>query len=270
MNQKIDEDIAKNGFLSKHITQQTGMFNEDNKDFFEISYELNRLCHEHKYKANVKNDQHVSIYLMSLYLRVLDLFASIIILTEKGLYKDAGILLRTMFELTVYMKKTSVDESFLEKSHEAHLLNKHRMLNAIINSSNEKIKKSFPIELISESRTAIEQSLNMKRIEDLKSINIEVVAKEKLVNLEKEYIEIFRFFSNETHSGYRSIHDYIAFENNLASEFILEHPKETGKYILKTNSVLLVYCADFIVEKFRIEHSDYLKLRQKFELLLVD
>lgn len=264
MTNPITNDIIKNGFLAREITQQVGEFNLKYKDLFTIAYEQNVMCQEFKFKAKAKKDQPKKIYLLASFLRALDLYASIIILLERGLYKDSAILLRTLFEVTVYMKKTVTDENFIRLSHEANILIKSKMLQEVLNCSDLAFKESFSEEFLNEARKAIKDALGEKTIKDLRKLNLEQLAKDPSVNLEKEYIQIYRVFSSETHGGYNSIHDYLNFdENGSIKEFQVEHPQKIGLNVLILNILLLGYCCEVLINKFEIDHTEFVKLADK-------
>lgn len=112
--------INKNGFLGKEIKEWIDKHRSDNEEWFNVCLDLNKYCHYilDKISSESKNEQKFIV--ASLYVRILSFYQSSIILSERGLFNESMIILRSileaMFILCAVVKNEEVIKEYKEES----------------------------------------------------------------------------------------------------------------------------------------------------------
>lgn len=107
-------EYVEHGFLSDKITNSIPEFRKAAAPWFNLYFDLNQCAQQQMLSASavLKNDDMPSLFVFSLYYRLINTYQSVLLLVERGLDTDSKALLRNMLETLFVMKAIANDRSF--------------------------------------------------------------------------------------------------------------------------------------------------------------
>lgn len=121
--------IDKVGFLGEEIkTYRQEIFNKYG-DRFNYYKKLNRFLNELKFKLTPQKDDVQRMVIVTLFIKALETFQSVYILTSYGLTADGEILNRALFETIAAMLYVSKSEDNLKRYLAKDLYEKLKLIN---------------------------------------------------------------------------------------------------------------------------------------------
>lgn len=106
--------IEETGFLSSEINEAIARHREANRTWFELADELNRVAQRQLSLWSVPADDSRAFIAALLFMRGLSNFQGAILLAERGMTLEAGILVRSCFETVFCLGATHKNKDFAE------------------------------------------------------------------------------------------------------------------------------------------------------------
>lgn len=209
----------------------------------------------------IENPQHLAV--ISLFLRALSAFSSTVILLEKGLLEDAGTVIRSAIESTIYLKAAVVEENFLKEIDAANQNTRLKLANIALQ------KEEGGIELTSESEPrlqAIKIELDsLKQQGLLKDIDVRsVAAKTGLLGI---YNTGYRLYSNtNAHPSASSLKRYLKFNSDGSLQSALWRPEsdDLDSYMYSICACIAV-CFTTMTELFELDKEIECNLQARLD-----
>ena len=190
--------------MQKHF----GILNEDAVEFAKNAHENHNISFKTVYTAIELTSRYINLSkdlicnndqeeIMALMKKIKQRAESICYLCEVGNTDDAKVLLRSLFEQTVMMKLCSEDVSNLKLYAQKSFIETEKWLKYYIENNSETNKQEY---IVTRNRT--NQLLDSIGREAKKYNNYKLAQKS---GLDKEYMELYSFLSEEVHSSYLSL-----------------------------------------------------------------
>ena len=194
------------GAENKKICQH---FNVVNSEIINQIIELGKIIREVIYNLKYDMENGRQVISLCLLFKATNALESIVLLCQVGLYADAKILLRSLFETNCVLMANLRDDTFMDKYIKKDQKDMYKKLRII--RENVDCFYTLPnIEICLENLSNQEENLK-KQIKNVKDLKIIELA--KLANAEKDYQIIYRLLCEETHCSPRVLEDYLVIEN---------------------------------------------------------
>ena len=107
----------KQGFLGQEYNKITQKIKRKYNKDFSLLRDVNRFSHSLFYELNrkIKNTDHAGTILGALYTKALYSYQAIVLLAERGMFKECNIILRTLIETTFWITLINKDNNFSYK-----------------------------------------------------------------------------------------------------------------------------------------------------------
>jgi hypothetical protein len=240
------------GFLSKEAESYPGAFRALYKRYFDIMLRTNDSAYTLLTKVDKKTDSHIQrLTVVTLYLRCLNAFAAIFRLLELGLGQEAGIVIRSLVELTLYLRMASRDEKWTKDYVDLSLLHDLKYLRA--NYGDPEMLKTFTPEVkqaVVEKINWLEdqvKKLGLKKMAESPRFNAYEIAKQ--LDFLSLYDTAFRMFSTESsHASSNSLDRFLKGENGKLQKLI-HGPDIENIHLVSATACTCVHLAMQGIEK---------------------
>lgn len=201
--------IVEKGFLD----QEAELKREQIRNLYEAKYELYQEINQ--FAHTVLNDCYsqigpsvVKLLIVSLYMRCLTIYQSILLVSERGMLAETRILLRSIIEVCFYIKAVCRDEGILNVMQVKDEQQKLRSVNRIINSKT-KIKNLPSLDELNKKKIEIED-----RIKNIpaKFKGIEEIS--KIAEMHNYYLTVYTPLCNSAHTNAIDLDMYLDIEND--------------------------------------------------------
>jgi hypothetical protein len=214
--------INENGFLGKEIKEWIDKHRSDNEEWFNLCLDLNRYCHYILDKISFKSKNEQKFIAASLYMRILSFYQSSIILSERGLFNESMIILRSMVEAmfilcAVVKNEEIVEEYKSESSKRKRITQENIMKNSagifeeILTSKEIKGKLLNSLKKLKIFRKSSDNKNKTKSNYDF----MKHCAKEAGL---KEFYPYYMVYNPIVHSGYFELNQYLQTNSNGITE----------------------------------------------------
>jgi len=186
--------MGEDGYLGSEIKAWINKFREEHKAFFLLAEDYNRFCHLSMSEIDAHNKDIQEILVVSLYIRSLNNFQSVIILCERGMMPETRIMARAMLEVTFILcaivKDPQLANDFVNEDQEKRItyIKKLRQLQRERPDNTEMLKID-----------AMEKELeeNIEKIDIYERTTKEWAEKAGLLKL---YLTAYTIFSSSVHA----------------------------------------------------------------------
>jgi len=200
------------GFLDNQVNEIIKENYELHKDIFNLCEDINRYAQEIKYNLNINSNNFQGIVATSIFIKILNIFQSVVILYKYGLDSQSKILTRTAIESLFVLKCIVKDEKYVEW---------------LINSDNK--KREQLLRRIQENPHGVFNSLIDKvdisqlnaLIKENKIKKIKVIDPKEWAEASESYTEYYyayKFLCGDVHVDIRNIEQYITANNEGSVE----------------------------------------------------
>lgn len=183
----------KNGFLDDDLNIEVDRKRKENEDAYKVVEEFNLLMYEIEKKFKKDNATNRDLYVFTVFEQIHIPSQTYIILIERGLYSDAQIILRSIYEKILNLKIVIADENYLNRILKDTLCQGFSTL--------KKIKENQIFELIPESIVKMRMEEYKNAIEKMNTIklpmNLSDVADK--VDMKRQYI-YYKLLSEYSHN----------------------------------------------------------------------
>lgn len=205
----VKMSIVEKGFLGHESELKRVQIRNLYKTKYDLYQEINQFAH------TVLNDCYakigtsvVKLLIVSLYIRCLTIYQSILFVSERGMLAETRILLRSIIEVCFYIKAVCKDENILNVLHVKDEQQKLRSVNRIIHSKT-KIKNLPSLEELNKKKIEIEERIK----------NIPAKAKgteelSELAGMHDYYLTVYTPLCNSVHTNAIDLEMYLDMENN--------------------------------------------------------
>ena len=208
MADKSEKDFYQKGFLGNQITEATEAILKKHQPFFDACYKVNELAYTTLFETKPNNQDLQQLLAVTLFIRILNGFQSIVVLARLGLAFDAKVVLRGVLESLFIEKLLCAEKDFALEYVKSDECSRLRWLNIAR-------KNDAPhFNLLREIATDEEIEKLKKEIDQqgCKEIAVEEVARR--AGLQIEYDTSYRILCEETHTLPRSIQHLTVIDNS--------------------------------------------------------
>jgi len=212
--------FEKEGFLCQEAEQYKSKIINDNKELFNLCFELNTLAHASKYDLQIHNQEAQEMMLGCLMIRLLNNFQGIVILSNYGLVVEAKILLRSMLETLFILKICCEDKDFIDKYIKSDQVYRYKLLN---------IPRNNPDHIFDALREYATEDIKKQVKDNIKVNNIEgfeIYELAEKAGLKSHYDSAYRLLCNTSHSGVRSLEEYLVLDERSEVRILNSGPIE--------------------------------------------
>lgn len=214
--------LEENGFLDSEIQLTISDLREKYSDWFNLSVEINKYCHELMYKIDANSRNMEEVLVSTLYLRSMEIYQGAIILAERGLIAPSKMLTRCIFDSTFPLCAISNDNDgkyYLEYI-QTELLNRKRFTKKYKKLSNAKVE-NYPE--LDEIEKQLSKEIKEGKIKERKTIYW--AEKSGLLDW---YHTAYSTLSNTVHSSVRDLEQYFNLDDEGEIKEFNWGPKEEG------------------------------------------
>jgi hypothetical protein len=193
----------ENGFLSGRIHSWIDSHRAAHKDIMDRAQELNRDCHSFLDGRAIDLGNGKQIATSLLFARSLELYQSIIVVSERGMAAATRILLRAFIEANFHFFALQRDPTYSEDYLDQFLIQKRKLLQRIRlskSSQMESLRQAATDQLLQETEKAITNA-------EARNISTEEVAKR--AQMHDIYLTAYAVLSHAVHTGVSDIDHYI-------------------------------------------------------------
>jgi hypothetical protein len=195
--------LDEKGFLGKEVEKWIQEIRYAHKDFFALADEVNKYCQKAMYSFEAHNRDKQEVLVSTLYLRVLNNYQASILLAERGMMPQSGVLARAMiealFSLCAIAKNEKYANDFIleNQKHRLKFLNKFRQLHG-----------GLPPDSYKEEVDLLEQKLK----DEIKSGEIKEKSTEQWsrdADMHDWYLTAYSLLSVSVHSKVKDLERYL-------------------------------------------------------------
>jgi hypothetical protein len=193
----------ENGFLAGRIHTWSVSQRASHKDVFERAYDLNRDCHHFLDARAIMSDNPKALVASLLFARSLELFQSIVVVSERGMAAATRILLRGFLESSFQFFAIQRDPTYLDIYLDQFLIQKRKLLRRIrdsISPQMESLRQAATNQLLQDTENAIRDA-------GVSAISTEEVAKR--AHMHDIYLTAYAVLSHAVHTGASDIDHHI-------------------------------------------------------------
>ena len=163
------QPLETNGFLDSDIQQTITGFRKRYSEWFGLSDEVNRYCHQLMHNLDVHSGDMEEVIVATLYLRSMEIFQGAIILAERGLTAPAKMLARCIFDSTFPLCAISNDTNgrYYKEYIQNDLINRKKSTNKYKKLSNADEKHIPELEKL---ESEISHEIDKEDIKERKTI----------------------------------------------------------------------------------------------------
>lgn len=206
MDKLKDSEIElKNGFLDYDLNVEVNRRRQESKDAYKVAEEFNLLMYEIEKNFKKEEATNRDLYVFTVFNQIHISSQTYILLIERGLYCDAQIILRAIYEKILNLKIVIEDEEYLNRILKDTLCQSFSTL--------KKIKENQIFELIPENVVDKRMDEYKNAIEKMDSIklpmNLSDVADK--VDMKRQYI-YYKLLNEYTHNDLGALMQQLIFK----------------------------------------------------------
>lgn len=237
-----NSDINISGFLSEDIKNFENTMLNKYGDILALYKDFNRHLHDFKFKMHVTNEDIRKIAVTTLFIKALQTYQAIYILSVKGAVSDAESLCRNLYETMVKIEYCCKNDDCFKRylcTYYHKLLN---IINAAIDRQQEFGKGFSDKNRLEEAKD--KRRSELKEMGDYSPIQIEEMARQ-ISNADnknyyiKTYQVFFRSTSGEVHSSPSSLEKFVDKDENNEVQSFLWGPREDISIIFSAVEFML-------------------------------
>jgi len=225
------------GFLGEQVKVIGMKEYEEHKDLFELVIAINKYAQEMKYKFVIHNEDSQELTIGALYIKALQSFESVVILSRLGLNSDSKAVLRVLLEAVFYLKAICEDDNFVFTYIKGDDVELHRILKKI--SKDEKGIFS----------TKLKEYASKDKIDNLKSViwkknenPLEIYKVAEKAGMSDFYQLVYGSLCDNVHTSVRSLEKYYGINESGRADSLdgLPNFADMDVVIVTACSILLV------------------------------
>nr|BFD62331.1 hypothetical protein BdHM001_10120 [Bdellovibrio sp. HM001] len=226
------------GFLGQTAQQYISKHRSEHAELFKIADELNEIAQGFIPLLAIKSDDIQQLTCVSLYIRIMSSYSSAIKLLEYGLSLDAGNVIRSAVESSIYLNACATNTEFVDSYHYSKEIFRLKMINISLNGEDGAIPVT---EENKATLLAIKEEIEgLKKVGKVKELNLREVAKS--CEMLPVYNTAYRLLSNQnSHSSSESLKQIQKRDASGNITGIMWQPdlEEIGLYISTLGTALL-------------------------------
>ena len=227
--------IDKKGFLGNEINKASKKIYDDNKDCFDFCYDLNTYAHKTMFEFKLHNKDGQECVSVALFIKALNGFQAVVILTKLGLVIEAKILLRSLIEALFLLKIVCEDKDFVPEYIRTDEINRLKLMRIAWDSSHP-VFKPLKENVTGEMIKSLESKIKKDCISSLRIEQLAIKAKMK-----DWYDSVYRLLSSSVHTNPRELDNYVTVDENGDIKSFVWGPRETDVgLILYTSAEILI------------------------------
>jgi Family of unknown function (DUF5677) len=198
----------ENGFLNGRIDSWIEENQAAHRDILDRANELNRDCHRFLDGRSIDSSDERQIVTCVLFARMVELYQSIIIVSERGMTTPSRILFRSFIEAFFHFSAIHKDSDYLKEYLDQLHIKRKRLTNSLRNSSSpelEGLRQSIDDQLVAEIKQAIEE-------DEIKEIKVKDSAER--AGLLDIYKTVYAVLSSAVHTSASDLESHICFNKD--------------------------------------------------------
>lgn len=237
MADRSEKDFYEKGFLGNQVTEVTEAILKKHQAFFDTCYKANELAYATLFETEINNQDLQQVLAVTLFIRLLNGFQSIVILAKLGLAFDAKVVLRGVLESLFIEKLLCENKDFALEYVKSDECSRLKWLNIARKSSAPHfnlLREIATDEKVEKLKTEIDQ-------QGCKEIAVEDVARR--AGLQIEYDTAYRILCEETHTLPRSIQHLTVIDNSGDPVEFDPHPTDKDLPFTLFTAIRLLHIA---------------------------
>jgi hypothetical protein len=214
--------LNDDGFLSEDIVEYQRKIRGHYAKYFDMIHRVNVFCQQKKFDLSIPSHDGQKIIAAGLMVKLLNDMQAAILLVERGLGVQAGILIRTGVETLIILSNVWRFDDFWRSyvySDQSIRLKLSRAIQSNKSVAFDEVRPYITPEIISQ----LDQEIKDKGITEEKVIELA-----KRANLMALYDAHYRIFSQNVHSSPRIIEKYCLFDQNDEPTELKWYPQIEG------------------------------------------
>lgn len=255
--------IDEEGYLSQDIEKIRKNLEEKFKSYFDICFELNKFCQKLKFELGINNKDGKKVLASCFFIKIINGFQSIVILTRYGFVVEAEIILRTIVEAFILSENICKKENFLEEYIRSHQKTRLRIIKDAC-KSNSQVYVDLKNHMTSDIKQELEDEICDEKIKEPNIYNLA-----KNVGYEELYNVVYRLSSGAVHSNPYEMEKYCICDDKHNITDIIWGPKDKdiSKVICTTIGIVLM-CLRSLCQLFNLDKKDEIdKFHEKLKLI---
>lgn len=248
----MDDDFDQLGFLGNQVNKLMEPHLKERASLYETINQLNELALTLKDKIEVKSGDIKAVLAAILFIKVINCFQAIVLLSKKGLGVECGILTRALLEVTFPLRANAVNHGFAEKFILTEKSKRLKLMNIILND-----KQSFSSihSLITEEqKETLTAEIQCEGIKDLDAFEIA-----RQAGMTTFYQLAYRHLSEEVHTIASSLQSYVITDEHGDVVMFENGPQHFEFEKFKTAVLCLLIAMDSMNDIFSLEIDSEIK-----------
>jgi len=187
-------DFNEEGFLGTAISDFTKAVESRYSDFFDACNKINKLAQGLKFELQIHNKDGREVLVATLFLRILNAYQAIILVTKLGLIVEAKVVLRSAIESLFILRLLSQDRKFLTEYVGSDEVRRLKWMNVALDSKSTLFDK-LRDHATSALREELKGKIDKNQWKELKTIDVASRA-----GLKEMYDTDYRLLSEEVHT----------------------------------------------------------------------
>lgn len=244
--------LEQHGFLGEEIKVSIAKIRSDHSDLFDLAVDTNKLCHKTMFDLTVHNRHAQEVIIASLYLRCLNTFQSVVLLSERGLIPQAQILARalleTVFTLCALCKKSELVNVYINED-------KHRKLRSLYKLKKFHIGK-FPDYVKPDEIETLEKELQAEvKRDNVQSKTTEAWAAD--AELTGWYLTAYTVLSHSVHTKVSDLDRHLAInDKGEIAEFIWGPDDSELDDVMQLGIEAMIIALQSTIDFFRLQRDE--------------
>lgn len=239
------------GFLGNQIEKVSQDVHEKHKGLYDLVFEINTFAQKIKFEFNIHNQDNQELTIGALYIKTIQSFESVIILSQRGLDTDSKAVLRVLLETVFYLKSMCIDPDFVNDFIKGDELKRYKILSRILKDTegdfSKEIKKYAEKEDLSELKSKIPKKEDNP---------LEIYKVAKKAGMYDLYQLVYGNLSCDVHTSVRALEKYYGIDENGKVSYLECIPIFTDlvAVIITACSILLV-ALDCLSKFFKLNYE---------------
>jgi hypothetical protein len=247
-------DFNEEGFLGTAISDFTKAVESRYSDFFDACNKINKLAQGLKFELQIHNKDGREVLVATLFLRILNAYQAIILVTKLGLIVAAKVVLRSAIESLFILRLLSQDRKFLTEYVGSDEVRRLKWMNVALDGKSTLFDK-LRDHATSALREELKGKIDKNQWKELKTIDVASRA-----GLREMYDTDYRLLSEEVHTLPRSMEYLLGADEDGDIRTFEWGPTDKGiDYVLFTAIRVLFISLVALAELFELNKAEDLR-----------
>jgi hypothetical protein len=235
--------MLEEGFLGTEVDGLVEAIRRENAGWFSLCEDLNRFGHEVVAGMRVTDNDDAKVFACLLFMRILNLLQGVVILAERGMAKEADVLLRAMldalFVVGALEKDLTIYDTLIHDSDSRFLKDLNRLKHNTTNEEKQALLSFFP-----DPERDLDQLIESVKSK-FKGIQSKTIPREQLAVASghyRLYLSNYAMLSSTVHVDAKDMREHLKLDENGRLRHLMCEPtvKDIGFTLFNAAEYLLL------------------------------